>query len=145
MSLRAPVFGFILFALVGCGQEQTYPQKPQLITDRDSLGFGLEFGSATYIGQQPQDSLSITNKGLQDLTITSVDLRGDPAFTKLQDSATHATLKTQAHAFITLAFKPTQQKDYSAQLIITSNADNFPSKVITIAGRGCDPSATTCP
>src|SRR5687767_10576740 len=66
-----------IVALCACGGEKPRPEKPFILADRASLGFGLENGQAVYIGTRPQQSLQISNEGLQDLNITDITLSGD--------------------------------------------------------------------
>lgn len=124
----------IFLALVGCGQPAAkLPQKPQLLVDRDSTGLGLEFGSA-YIGTKPQESLLISNRGLDTLTIENASLSGAAEIT--MDPPASLTIKGNDHTFIRVFFEPKAEKSYSLTLTITSNAENFPQKTLTITGRG---------
>lgn len=128
----------IFLALAACGKE-SLPQKPQLILDRDSLGFGLEFGRGTYIGTSPQESLLVENGGLEDLVFSSVTLTGDPAFK--HEGPSKDRLKGRERGYIRVIFTPTQLKDYAATLTLSSNAENTPTKTIAITGRGVKQSA----
>ena len=57
MTCLARIFSLgIIVASLGCGKE-SLPQKPQLVVDRESLGFGQEFGSGVYIGTMKTDSI----------------------------------------------------------------------------------------
>ncbi|MHB8875317.1 MAG: Ig-like domain-containing protein [Myxococcaceae bacterium] len=131
--LALPIF----LALFACGKE-SLPQKPQLITDRDSIGFGQEFGSGTYIGTKPQESLLIENKGLEDLVITSISPSGDTEISI--EAPSSLTVKGKGHTFIRIFFEPKAAKIYSSTLTIVSNAENAPQKLINISGRGIVPS-----
>lgn len=133
MPLRALVTGLILVALAGCGKE-SMPDKPQLLLDRASIGFGQEFGSGTYIGTEPQESLLIENGGLQNLEISSVTIAGAAEFRITPPPK--KTLKGKEHTFVQIFFKPTQVKAYSATLTIVSNAENTPSREVAVTGRG---------
>ena len=104
----------IVIVALGCGRD-SLPQKPQLIVDRESLGFGQEFGSATFIGTQPQDSIQISNGGLEDLTL-SATYSGDPAFSI--DGPLKTTLKGKEHTFIRVIFAPVQEKIYTGSIAI---------------------------
>ncbi len=134
MPLRT-VLGFTIFlALVACGNTPSLPQKPQLITDRDSLGFGQEFGSGTYIGTSTQNSLMIENQGLDPLVLNQVTIAGDSAF--VLDPASSTTIKAKARAFLRITFTPTQAKVYTATITIDSNAENTPHKTVDVTGKG---------
>ena len=80
MTCLARIFSLgIIVASLGCGKE-SLPSKPQLIVDRESLGFGQEFGSGVYIGTMKTDSIQIQNGGLEDLKIDSAAYTGSQAF-----------------------------------------------------------------
>jgi hypothetical protein len=124
----------IFVALAGCGQPaEKLPQKPQLLLDRDSTDAGLQFGSA-YIGTKPQESLLVGNRGLDTLTIENVSLVGSTEIT--MDPPASLTVKGNDHTFIRVFFEPKAEKDYSATLTITSNAENYPQKVLIVTGHG---------
>lgn len=129
----------IIVASLGCGKE-SLPSKPQLLVDRDSLGFGQEFGSGAYIGTAPADSIQITNGGLGDLTISSAVLSGDPEFT--MEGPLKTTLKGKETTFIRVIFTPLLEKVYTGSILISSNAEDnpmtksTPMKTIGLSGRG---------
>ena len=129
---RVVTFGIIV-CLWGCGKP-TLPDHPQLHLDRDSIGFGQEFGSATFIGTRPQESLLLENGGLEPLVISSVTLTGDSAFTL--DGPTSNEVKGKDHTFLRVIFAPTQSKTYSGTLNILSNAENAPQKTVAVTGAG---------
>lgn len=123
----------ILVALCACGKE-SMPQKPQLAVDRDSIAFGVEFGSGTYVGTAPQESLMISNGGLENLILSGVSLAGDKEFTI--DGPLKSELKGKERTYLRILFAPKQVKSYSATLTINSNAENTPIKLVPISGRG---------
>jgi hypothetical protein len=151
MKRLSPIVGTLIFLALGsCGKASTGPcdtdgelgQKPILCTERDSIGFGLEFGSGTFIGAKPTQTFMIYNNGIPELTISEVTLTGDNAFTMMGPlkTALVGTKKEDRQTFVQLVFAPTQFKIYNAKLTIKSNASNLPEKVIPVAGRGCTPS-----
>ena len=111
------------------------------VTDRDSLGFGQEFGSGAFIGTKPTDSIQITNGGLENLEISSATYSGDQAFTA--EGPLKMTLKGKETTFIRVIFTPTAEKLYTGSLLIVSNAESntksSPMKTIGISGRGFAP------
>lgn len=137
--LRATLIAVsIVVGCAACGKgEDPLPAKPQLKLDRDSIGFGQEFNSGTYIGQSPLQSLRLENGGQQDLTITSVTFAGPSQFTASQPAKT--TLKSKEYTYVQLSFTPTEEKIYEGTLTIVSNADNTPMKTVKISGRGIAP------
>lgn len=158
MTSRTALLASIVFVLAGCNQEPPAPQKPQIQTDKDSIGFGLEYNSGTYVGTSTQESILIENTGMEDLVITSANITGSasfaPAFTLQGPDKT--TVPWKQHAFITVFFKPTQAQKYytedktdpnnikivpAVKLTIVSNAENTPSKEILLSGLGVAPPA----
>lgn len=119
------------------------PQKPQLIVDRESLGFGQEFGSGVYIGTMKVDSIQIENGGLEDLKIDSANYTGDQAF--VAEGPLKLVLKGKERTFIRVIFTPTAEKVYTGSILIVSNAEtnatnkSAPMKTIGISGRGFKP------
>src|SRR5262245_16409560 len=97
-----------LFLALGCTGRDSMPQKPQLFVDRDTIGFGTEFGNATYVGTSPQESLLIKNMGLDNLVISSVDKSGDAVFTL--EGPLSNELKGKESTFIRVFFTPTTAK-----------------------------------
>ena len=128
----------IIVASFGCGK-MSLPQKPQLIVDRASLGFGQEFGSCTRIGTAPQDSIKLENGGLEDLVISSAKYTGDSVFTIMGPPKT--TLKGKEVTFIQVIFMPTAEKVSNGSIEVLSNAEasdaGGPKKILAISGRGC--------
>ncbi len=149
MRLRTPWLPIIMLALAGCGNEvPDIPEAPQLFTDRDAMGFNTEFGSGTFIGQTTFNSLTLENRGQETLEISEITLAGitpnnSNAFTlKLPEGFTPDTplrLDTYDRAFVEVAFKPTDDVEYTGTLIIRSNAGNTPEKQIQLMGEGVAP------
>lgn len=151
MVARLLCLALTVVALASCGTGEKLPPKPQLKVDRTSLGFGWEFGSGTFIGTKPQESLYIQNGGLENLKISSVDQSGDKEFTF--EGPTKMELKGLERTFIRVVFAPTAEKAYRGELTIRSNAENTPQQVISLSGCGVkastdgggDPVSKICP
>lgn len=135
---KAGLWAAIFVGLFACGKpEPTHPDQPTLKVDRDSLGFGEEFGSGTYLGTRPVQTLYLENEGLKPLILDHVEQSGDPEFTfTLPDDKTIAAL---GHSFLQVEFGPTEVKTYAGTLVIFSNAANAPQKSIALSGRGINP------
>lgn len=142
MRLRPFWLSVIFFALAGCGNDDP-PVEPQLFVDRDTIGFGQEYGTGAYVNQQISESLYIENTGQQPLEITAVTKSGASQFTlTLPEPLTRGEpvrLEYGKRTFIQVDFKPTQARKYEAKLLIKSNAANAPEKEIAISGVGYNP------
>ena len=134
MRLSVLVAGLGFSALLACGSSNSLPNQPQINTDRDTVDFGQSAGLGTYIGTVPQDSLKITNGGIQQLVISSATLAGDSVFTMVGPSTTQ--IHGLQSAFITVYFAPTAEQVYNATLTINSNAQNAPTKTVNVTGKG---------
>lgn len=134
MSTRA---GFIILALVTSCTKVSVPRSPQLMIDRELVGFGTEIGLGTYVGAAPQDSLDLRNAGTNDLIISSVSLDGSRAFTYIGPEP--RTIAGLQHSFVTFYFRPTAPGTYNATFTINSNASNGPTRVIPIRGTAVAP------
>jgi hypothetical protein len=141
MRVRSLITGFIIVGLMACGkQSEDHPEAPTLQTDRDSLGFGEEFGQGVWIGTSPQESLLVENLGMQTLHIDHVDKSGDPVFEV--DLPEKLDVDPLGHTFIRVIFSPTEARKYSGALTIFSNDAQNPQKVINLSGTGIAPDST---
>lgn len=131
----------------GKGDADALTSAAQACADRGSLGFAREFGSGTFIGQKPQDTLSIKNGGIADLTITSANYSGDPAFKVTTEPATlPATIKGNKYFYMRVVFEPTEAKLYTGKIVVQSNGEQNPSREFEITGCGVptDGGASPC-
>lgn len=151
MRLRTLWLPIILLAVAGCGEgeEIKLEKGPYLQVDRESLGFGLEFGSGTFIGTTGFNSLYLENRGDQPLEITKVSKTGDGVFTlrlptELAEGQT-LVLQSLKRAFIEVQFKPSDEKLYRGVLSIESNAGNSATTQIPLSGCGIRPPNDTLP
>jgi hypothetical protein len=123
-------------AAAGCGPEyKEHPQLEVIFTPSNPLDFGR-----WAIGTSPQGSLAITNRGLEDLVLSSVTLTGDSAFSKLQPASgsnpTLTTIPGNKSSFLTIVFTPAAARDYTGTVNIASNAENKPSQDVPVLGTG---------
>src|SRR3712207_1651901 len=61
MRPRPLWLSIIVIALAACGNDGP-SEQPELYVDRDSLGFGQEFGTGAYVNQEITESLYIENQ-----------------------------------------------------------------------------------
>ncbi|HVP61613.1 MAG TPA: hypothetical protein VMT11_13695 [Myxococcaceae bacterium] len=111
------------------------PVKPQIVTDRDSI-----VDQAIYAGQTKTQTLQVTDKGQQDLVVSTYALTGDSAIVLLNstlaqaDGSSSNTVKSNKTAFISMTCKPTSvNQTVNATLTINSNAENKPTKTVTVS------------
>ena len=132
----------IFVALVGCGNEDDVElsDEPQLFVDRNVLQFDTEYGSGTYLGTTTYNTLIIENRGLKELQITQVAKDGPGQFTLRlpQDLLDGKPLRLQSReqAFIEVAFKPTEARQYDGTLVIRSNDPKVDLKQVTLTAKG---------
>ena len=138
-------FPIILLALAGCGEgdEVKLEKGPFLKLDRESLGFGTEFGTGTYVGASTFNALYIENRGDEPLEITAIEKIAPGEFivqvpTELSNGGT-LKLESRGHASVQVQFKPSSAKTFEGRLSIKSNAKNAATKDITLSGRGVTP------
>jgi centrosomal CEP192-like protein len=143
MRLRPLWLSVIFLALAACGNEEDPPVEPTLFLDRESLGFGQEFGLNAYVKQEITESLYIENQGQQPLEITEVTKSGASQFTLVlpEQLARGEPVKLEygKRTFLQVVFKPTEAKKYEGKLLIKSNAPNAPQKEILLSGIGVNP------
>lgn len=141
MSRRALLLVPIILAFAACEKEPL--PGAVLVTDRDSLGFGGEFGSGAFVGTSVVNTLTLWNDGIDDLVISDITVEGQ--YFRLNSNDPNAELpvnvaiQTYDRAFIQVFFEPDEAGDFTGTLTIESNADNEPSKVIGLNGRGVNP------
>lgn len=122
------------------GSVQPNPQA-ELAVDRLEVTFGREFGSATWLGTAPQETLLLTNIGLTALTITSATVQGaDAAAFTLSRPTLTPSLALYEQTFIRVIFTPTAGRSYAATLTIASDGVN-PSITVPLTGRGIAPAS----
>lgn len=145
MRLRTLCLPLIIAALAGCGNEDgvELTDEPQLFVDRNSLLFDTEYGSGTWVGATTFNTLIIENRGLQELEITEVSKSGPSVFSlRLPEALADGEplrLQSREQAFIEVAFKPTQARQYDGAILIKSNDPTAPEKQVTLSGKGVTP------
>jgi hypothetical protein len=142
----------ILSGFTACGKPPVIcdgdylDKQAQVCADRGSLGFAREFGSGTFIGQKPQDTLSIKNGGIANLNISSATFSGDSAFTLTTEPATPAVIEGNKYFYMRVVFAPTEAKLYTGKITVQSDGKNFPTKEFEVTGCGVptDGGASPC-
>jgi hypothetical protein len=143
--------------LAGCGSQQSVPLDPQITVTPAAIQFDYPAGS-WYVGATAHDGTVITNGGQNPLTITSVKLTGDgafslvmpaPAASECDGGATCQKLTIDRYpdtAVVQIQFVPTNTKTYTATLTITSNgANDGGTVVIPVIANGVNPADAGIP
>ncbi len=150
-------------AYLGCGGDTgtnpgggtgTIQQKPAIITDRDAVVDTLCKNALR------RETLTVTNKGVEDLVINSVALAptSAPGFTLLANGVLSSdpdggtpqiitTLKSNQIGFVAMQFQPPTTGQLTASLNISTNATNVTNGLKTVALGILAPDAGTqgCP
>jgi hypothetical protein len=125
-------------ALMACPGGEELHEKAWLHVSRDPW-----IMDTVYVGTRPQDFLYMENQGLETLVLTSVDLSGSGAFTRLPQQTnpedggiitnpTSFSIEPRKRSYFTLVFNPPREGTFTAQVTINSNAANTPTKVIDV-------------
>jgi len=145
MRLRTLWLPLIFVALAGCGNgdDVELTDEPQVFVDRNVLQFDTEYGSGTWVNATTYNTLIIENRGLQELQITQITKEGPGVFTlrlpqELADGKP-LVLKSREQAFVEVAFKPPEAKQYDGTLVIHSNDPKAAVKHITLTAKGVPP------
>lgn len=147
MRLRTPWLPILFFSLAACGDSaEELPKAPQLISDRDEMGFDTEHNSGTYVGTTGFNSLQVSNQGQDTLEVSNVTLSGPSVFTmKVSQDGTDRSpgdafqVASKKRFFVQVSFRPAEAKNYQGTLTIRSNAANAAEKVIVLNGKGIQP------
>lgn len=136
MFRRALLAVSIIVAFAGCEKEPL--PGAVLGYDRESLGFGAEFGSGAYVGTSVPNTLTIWNEGIEDLVISDITVQGQYFRLNANDPNTPlpigTALQTYDRAFIQVFFEPDEVGRFTGTLTISSNADNEPVKEMALTG-----------
>lgn len=97
----------------------------------------LSFGSQRVGSSSPEQKVTITNSGAEDLTVSAVTLDGpDPAqFLQGSETCTGAPLAPNATCTVMVGFEPASAGGKTATVTVTSNAPGSPA-VVTLSGTG---------
>lgn len=95
----------------------------------------LEFEDQTYNTTSAAQTITLTNSGTADLTITAIAITGDFAQTNTCP-VTPATLAVAASCTFTVTFKPTSSGARTGTLTITDNGSNAVSGIHTASLKG---------
>ena len=116
----------------GCGV--TYNTLP-LTASPSSLSFG-----AVQIGKTQTASVTLQNQGLSSVTLSGMQV-ADPAF-KLSPGQMATSIPAGGTASVQVTFAPTEAKDYSSQIVVTSGSKQTS---VSVAGTGQQATTTTTP
>lgn len=137
------IAGVILSIFPACGkapvacEADSLMDEPHACPDRASLGFGLEFGTATVIGTKPLDSLTIRNGSVKSLEVSAANYSGDSAFKVSFEPTAPATIQGNKNMYVQVEFAPTEARAYSGTVTVTTNAVNADGGLLTFPISGC--------
>lgn len=116
----------------GCGV--TYNTLP-LAASPSSLSFG-----AVQVGTTQTAAVTLQNQGLSTVTLSGMQV-ADPAF-KLSAGQMATSIPAGGTATLQVTFAPTEAKDYSSQIVVTSGSKQTS---VSVAGTGQQTTTTTTP
>ena len=123
------------------GNVETAPTSPDTTTiyhvpapDISVQTNALNFGQVT-IGEEKTETLTITNVGDGDLTITDVSA-DDSAFSVAIGGGLPASVKPGDSIDADVTFAPGTVKKFSADLLIASNDPDTPTLIVALTGEG---------
>jgi hypothetical protein len=141
MFRRALLVVPIILAFAACEKEPL--PGAVLRTDRDSLGFGAEFGSGAFVGTSVTNTLTLWNEGIEDLVIDDIQVEGQYFRLNSNDPNTPlpvgTAIQTYDRAFIQVFFEPDEAGEFLGTMTITSNSAEEPTKTIGLTGVAEDP------
>lgn len=105
-------------------------QKSYMVSNPDTLKFAVK-----ETGSQPDTlSVSVTNFGLDSLTISGADISSN-LFKVVYPSSLPVTVGYNKSKTIKIIMTPSEEGSYYDSLVIKSNADNNPRKTIYLKGK----------
>ncbi|MFZ5441099.1 MAG: hypothetical protein ACOZQL_13910 [Myxococcota bacterium] len=151
--MRRGLTAIMLLGALGCVGGEPCPferdaprrPRPQVCTDRASLGFAPENASSgTPLGTTRTQHLVVSNGGLEPLLIGRLNVEGPLAFTLGEELPT--TLASAQTASVRVQFAPTATGPQTGALVIESNAENAPRLEVRLWGCGiaADAGTTAC-
>jgi len=170
----AVLLAAVFLACSGDSGSGDLPQKPQIVTDRDSIVDTLcPYSQTFHTAQGRGQVLAIVNKGQDDLTVSSLTLSStDPSMVTrvpLPDGGAYApfllvvngvidansnpdagivinnTIKSNKTGFVSLFFNSPDAGVWNAKLTIASNAENAPNKDVPLQIISPDAGLQGCP
>ena len=134
-------YEFYTIAKDNAGNVETAPTSPDTTTvyhvpapDISVQTNALNFGQVT-IGEEKTETLTITNVGDGDLTITDVSA-DDSAFSVAIGGGLPASVKPGDSIDADVTFAPGTVKKFSADLLIASNDPDTPTLIVALTGEG---------
>lgn len=149
--LVAGIVGAVTGGFVACSPANrkvcdgdTLGVEPELCVDRSALGFATEFGSGTFIGTRPVDSVIISNRGQKPLEISKLTFQGEPEFkvtaswagTAVGSDIPATSIPGAGKAYLQVEFGPRSNRGYSASIDLDNNSTNQGRLTIQLTGCG---------
>lgn len=114
--------------------------QPDMSVSDESKDFG---NVSTRTAKGSQATVTVTNSGTGVLKITNIKISGTDKSQFKLGSAAKTTVSSNGQGQIKVIFKPTKVGEKTAELIITSNDPDTPTKTVTLTGTGIAASSKT--
>jgi len=109
-----------------------FEEKPIIASDTNYYDFG-----SIYTDSSATRTITLQNKGELDLVINGIDVSTLPAAYTITDTPSlPLTILPGNNYTLNIEFKPTEEKEYSGNIIIKSNAYNDNNFTLQITGNG---------
>ncbi|GBC60298.1 hypothetical protein DENIS_1249 [Desulfonema ishimotonii] len=122
----------LTISLQGTGEEATVVARPNISVSPSVYNFG----SAPTGGTSAARAFTISNTGDATLSVSSVSLTGSDAsaFSIQSDDASGKTISPSSSRTVSVAFAPASEGTKTANLVISSNDPDSPTKTISLSG-----------
>jgi len=114
--------------------------QPDIAVSDESKDFG---SVSTKAGKRSQSTVTVTNSGTGILKITSIRITGTDKSQFKLGSAAKTSVSSNGQGQIKVTFKPTKVGEKTAELIITSNDPDTPTKTVSLTGSGITAASKT--
>ena len=107
-------------------------ERPQIWPDRAPLCLSYDL---VRVGEVPSIPIQLENRGRQQLVIESAELVGDTRGFFTRRGPDRTVVETYDEALIQIDYRPTEPGWDYAELVIVSNAQNYPTLRVSVLAR----------